>query len=153
MHLNIRSLTRNIENLSDYLLCLAHTFSIIGLSETWLNENSCLTQIPGYNFISQNRIGKITFVIENNLFTATIVLRLSMPDCRVRPFSPRSRGRKIEKSRGRGAKMSQGRTQGRTQGRPASQTRAVIAETRKKWLNLFHIFFAVLFASQLGSAA
>jgi exonuclease III len=40
------------------LLCLAHKFSIIGLSETWLNENSCLTQIPGYNFISQNRIGK-----------------------------------------------------------------------------------------------
>ena len=58
MHLNIRSLTRNIENLSDYLLCLAHKFSIIGLPETWLNENSCLTQIPGYNFISQNRIGK-----------------------------------------------------------------------------------------------
>jgi hypothetical protein len=58
MHLNIRSLTRNIENLSDYLLCPAHTFSIIGLSETWLNENSCLTQIPGYNLISQNRIGK-----------------------------------------------------------------------------------------------
>jgi hypothetical protein len=55
MHLNIRSLTRN---LPEYLLCLAHKFSIIGLSETWLNENSCLTQIPGYNFISQNRIGK-----------------------------------------------------------------------------------------------
>ena len=34
-----------------------------------------------------------------------------VPDCRVRPFSPRSRGRKAEKSRGRGAKMSQGRTQ------------------------------------------
>jgi hypothetical protein len=58
MHLNIRSLTRNIENLSDYLLCLAHKFSIIGLPETWLNENSCLTQIPGYNFVSQNRIGQ-----------------------------------------------------------------------------------------------
>jgi hypothetical protein len=58
MHLNIHSLARNIENLLDYLLCLAHKFSIIRLSETWLNENSCLTtQIPGYNF-SQNRIGK-----------------------------------------------------------------------------------------------
>jgi hypothetical protein len=32
MHLNICSLTQNIENLSDYLLCLAHKFSIIGLS-------------------------------------------------------------------------------------------------------------------------
>ena len=38
------------------------------------------------------------------------------PDCRVRPFSPRSRGRKAEKSWGRGGKMSQGRTQERPLG-------------------------------------
>jgi hypothetical protein len=34
------------------------------------------------------------------------------PDCKVCPFSPRSRGQKAEKSRGRGAKMSQGQTLG-----------------------------------------
>ena len=40
MHLNIRSLPRNLEKLSDYLLGISAKFSLIGLSETWLSADS-----------------------------------------------------------------------------------------------------------------
>ena len=58
LHLNIRSLPRNLEQFTNLLSCLSLKFSMIGLSETWLTQNSSFTDIPGYNFINQNREGK-----------------------------------------------------------------------------------------------
>ena len=40
MHLNIRSIPKNIEKLSNYLTLLDLQFSIIALSETWLNNET-----------------------------------------------------------------------------------------------------------------
>ena len=36
MHLNVRSLSKNISKLNNYLQSLDITFSIMGLSETWV---------------------------------------------------------------------------------------------------------------------
>ncbi len=60
-HLNIRSLSRNYDNFIHYLSLLKHQFSIIALSETWLNENSReMFKLFKYNFVyydRKNRLG------------------------------------------------------------------------------------------------
>jgi hypothetical protein len=40
MHINIRSVNKNFMPFTTYLQTLDHTFDIIGVSETWLNETS-----------------------------------------------------------------------------------------------------------------
>ena len=56
--MNIRSLSKNYDQLIVYLSCLKHRFSIIALSETWTNENNqSLFPIPGYKCLFKNRIG------------------------------------------------------------------------------------------------
>lgn len=71
MHLNIRSLPRNLEKLSDYLLGILAKFSLIGLSETWLSADSGFVNIPGYNFVNQDRKGKsgggVAFYLDEKL--------------------------------------------------------------------------------------
>ena len=58
-HMNIRSLKAN---LSSFEICLENTglrFSIIGVSETWLNDvTGNLYNIPGYNLIETHRSGR-----------------------------------------------------------------------------------------------
>ena len=61
IQLNIRSTAKNLCSFENYLICLNHSFTVIGLSETWLNEsnNHCYS-INGYNHVSQcrnNRVG------------------------------------------------------------------------------------------------
>ena len=57
LHMNIRSLSKNYDQLIVYLSCLKHRFSIIDLSETWTNENNqSLFPIPGYKCLFKNRI-------------------------------------------------------------------------------------------------
>ena len=62
MHVNIRSLSKNLDQLINYLNCFKHKFSVIAISETWRNEsNTSLFVIPCYNCIIKNRsmyIGK-----------------------------------------------------------------------------------------------
>ena len=56
IHLNIRSLSKNLDNFLAYLSQLPHKFSVIAFSETWAtesNENSF--KIPGYNNIFKSR--------------------------------------------------------------------------------------------------
>ena len=57
--MNIRSLKANI---SSFEICLENTglrFSIIGVSETWLNHVTCnLYNIHGYNLIETHRSGR-----------------------------------------------------------------------------------------------
>lgn len=52
LHLNIRSLPRNHDHFVHYLSTLRHEFSIIGLTETWLQDStSHLYDIPNYTSI------------------------------------------------------------------------------------------------------
>ena len=56
IHLNIRSVPKNINQFELYLRNIQHEFSIIGLSETWLNEsNFSLYNIVGYNHVYKYR--------------------------------------------------------------------------------------------------
>ena len=40
LHLNTRSILNKFDNLKAYLNSLEYEFSVIGLSETWLNQNN-----------------------------------------------------------------------------------------------------------------
>ena len=60
LHLNIRSLSHNLNSLTDLLSSLNIKFSFIGIYETWLSESSNSTDIEGYKFLhkhKQNRAG------------------------------------------------------------------------------------------------
>ncbi|XP_028407966.1 uncharacterized protein LOC114530582 [Dendronephthya gigantea] len=59
LHLNIRSLPRNLENLSNSLAIIKHNFSIIGISETWLRHDDHFVSVDGFNFVHNYRPNKI----------------------------------------------------------------------------------------------
>ena len=72
LHLNIRSLPHNLVKLTDYLSCLNIKFSVIGISETWLNDSSHSVDISGFKFLHckyrQNRTGGgVGLYISNDL--------------------------------------------------------------------------------------
>ena len=58
LHLNIRSLTRNIDDLEIFLSNITNKFTVVGISETWLQtlEHNC--DIKGYNFVHNYRKDK-----------------------------------------------------------------------------------------------
>ena len=59
VHLNTRSLLGNFDKLNLLLGNLKVPFSVIGVSETWLNDaTSELVNITGYNFVSNHRKSK-----------------------------------------------------------------------------------------------
>ena len=75
MHVNSRSLKCNLNRLTDLLFSLELQFSVIGVTETWLNDSSAqLVNIDGYDFISkcrQNRTqggGVGLYVLSNHDF-------------------------------------------------------------------------------------
>ena len=52
----IRSVKKNLDKLETYLNTLGFPFSIVALSETWLQDTTCtLYNLPGYSFIEQHR--------------------------------------------------------------------------------------------------
>ena len=56
LHFNVRGLTNKLDDLQQYLGELVHKFSVIGISETWLNiDNESQIQLPGYLFVNNNR--------------------------------------------------------------------------------------------------
>ena len=56
LHLNARSLNKNFNSLQTLLCTLNFPFSIIGISETWLNKNSPPAfNIPNYDMIRADR--------------------------------------------------------------------------------------------------
>jgi hypothetical protein len=60
LHLNCRSLIGNFDKFKVLTRNLRKSFSIIGVSETWLNdETSDLVNFSGYNFISNHRLSKV----------------------------------------------------------------------------------------------
>lgn len=58
LHLNIRSLSRNIDNLTNMMAKINIKFSVIGISETWLQETSHSVDMDGYKFVHNNRSGR-----------------------------------------------------------------------------------------------
>ena len=75
LHLNARSLNHNLPKLTDFLNTLDLSFSVIGVTKTWLQNNGENTSnndihIQGYNFIHNCRQDKtgggVGFFIDNN---------------------------------------------------------------------------------------
>ena len=55
-HLNIRSISKNLCSFETYLDFIRYNFTIIGLTETWLNDTNYDTYgLLGYHFIEQQR--------------------------------------------------------------------------------------------------
>ena len=73
LNCNIRSIHANFDNLTQMLHDLNYTFSIIGLSETWISathNQSMNIDLPGYSFVSQpttQRAGGVGLYINNDL--------------------------------------------------------------------------------------
>jgi len=59
MHINARSLSKNINNITTELSLLKNKPSIIGISETWAKTDDDNFPIPGYTFIHKARKAKI----------------------------------------------------------------------------------------------
>ena len=55
LHLNIRSLHRNLDSLTTLLKNVELRFSFIGITETWLWDSSLHPDISGYNFVHNPR--------------------------------------------------------------------------------------------------
>ena len=55
LHPNIRSISKKLDKLSNFLGSLALNFSVIGITETWLDNSSHLSDIQGYSFIHNPR--------------------------------------------------------------------------------------------------
>ena len=55
LHLNIRSLQCNASKLTDLLSNVNLKFSLIGISETWLNDSLSSVDIDGYRFVHKSR--------------------------------------------------------------------------------------------------
>ena len=59
IHLNARSLLKNLDQLNLMLGSLKKPFSVIGISETWMTDCTAeLVNITGYNFVSNHRKSK-----------------------------------------------------------------------------------------------
>lgn len=73
MHLNARSINKNIDNILILLQSLTVKFSVLAITETWIDEtfNQSVPQIPGYSSLSKPRIGKkgggLALYIKNDL--------------------------------------------------------------------------------------
>ena len=72
LHLNVRSIPSNLNNLENYLSLLEHKFQIIALTETWLQpHNKDIYNICGYNHEYKIREGKkgggVSLFISNDL--------------------------------------------------------------------------------------
>ena len=60
MHLNARSLLGNFDNFKYLLTNLRKSLSVMGVSETWLNDLTCdQVNISEYNFVSNHRSSKV----------------------------------------------------------------------------------------------
>jgi hypothetical protein len=57
--LNIRSLDRNLNKLTNLLHNLNIQFSVIGITETWLQNASHLEDINGFSFFHKHRLNRV----------------------------------------------------------------------------------------------
>ena len=86
IHFNARSLSKNINNITNYLDCIKLKFDIIVITETWLNEfNSNIHFIKGYNALHTTRLhkrgGGTSIYINNNFkFKSIDILCKTIPN-------------------------------------------------------------------------
>lgn len=80
LHLNIRSLCKNFEELIELITQLHHAsveIDVILLCETWLHDdNSMLVKIPGYSLFNQNRTtrgGGLAIYVRDSLVTEEVL--------------------------------------------------------------------------------
>ena len=84
LHVNARSLHKNLDYLQVYLRTLNHNFSVIAVSDTWAsNDNTSLLNIPDYNSTFKNRTserggGVALFVCNCFKFTVRVTHGLSI---------------------------------------------------------------------------
>ena len=58
-HTNIRSMKQNLSAFENYMQLLDHQFTVIGFTETWLQDDSHdLYGLKGYHFIGNHRVNK-----------------------------------------------------------------------------------------------
>ena len=58
-HANIRSVSKNLNSLENYMKMLNHEFTVVGLTETWLkNEINGLYSLNGYHSIGKHRVNR-----------------------------------------------------------------------------------------------
>ena len=57
-HLNVRSLQKKVAELSTLLSTLNIKISVVGITESWLQDSSFGVDIDGYNFVYKNRSAK-----------------------------------------------------------------------------------------------
>ena len=59
IHINVRSLTANVDKLCLNLATLRHKFSVVAVSETWLSASTeeCIN-MPGYDKVIKSRVGR-----------------------------------------------------------------------------------------------
>ena len=73
MHVNVRSVQRNYDNFESYMHSLKHSFDVVALSETWLNDVTADNFNPiGYtaeNAVRQNRQGGGVSILINESLT------------------------------------------------------------------------------------
>ena len=65
LNLNIRSISRNIGKLKEYLNIIKHNFSVITIQETWFTGDTCLEyyNLPDYSLETIDRIDCILLMI------------------------------------------------------------------------------------------
>ena len=56
LHLNIRNLSRNIDSLTNMMAEINAKFSVVGISETWLQDVSPPVDIDGSNFVHNHAL-------------------------------------------------------------------------------------------------
>ena len=72
LHLNARSLNRNLDSIKLLLHSLEHKFSFIGISDSWLRPNSpSMFDIEGYTLLRADRCdgrgGGVALYVENGI--------------------------------------------------------------------------------------
>jgi hypothetical protein len=71
IHFNMRSLSRNYANLTSLLASVDTKFSVIGITETWLQNDEHSCSIEGYNFVHNHRQhrtgGGVGIYLDSNL--------------------------------------------------------------------------------------
>ena len=83
LHINCRSLSKNFDSILSLIAIFEHSFTAIGVSETWLRDhNADIFKIPGYKFVSCNRQRKLgggvgLFINDRCVFNVCSELMLS----------------------------------------------------------------------------
>ena len=71
IHFNARSLYKNFDSICEYLMSLDFSFSIIGITETWMFNRPEIFSLSGYKFVQSARLsgrgGGVAFFVHNML--------------------------------------------------------------------------------------